>query len=256
MDFGTLIGLVAGLGMLVGAVLCSGPLAPFIDPSSLVLVIGGTCCAALVGFPSEHLAGVVAVLRNAFFSKAREPAEAVREMVRYAEVARREGVFALEECAAAAKDPFVVQGLHMVVDGDDPDLIETALTGHIEAMEARHAEGKALFESIGRLAPAFGMIGTLVGLVIMLKNMQDPSNIGPALALALLTTLYGAVLANLIALPLAEKLGRRSKQEILLKMIVVRAIRAIQSGDNPRLVERKLAILLPGSREISKRRAA
>jgi len=140
-----------------------------------------------------------------------------------------------------------VQGLHMVVDGCDPDLIESALTGHIEALEARHGEGRALFENLGRFAPAFGMIGTLVGLVIMLRDMHDPSNIGPALAMALLTTLYGAVLANLVALPLAEKLARRSKQEVLLKMIVLRGIRAIQCGDNPRLVGQKLGILLPSS---------
>jgi len=256
MDLGTIIGLIAGAGMLVGAILCSAPLSPFFDVSSLLMVVGGTCCAALVSFPGEHLAGLGAVLKKTLFSRTRDPREQVEELVRYAEVARRDGVFALERCAAASHDPFVVQGLHMVVDGADPDLIESALMGHIEALELRHSEGKALFDNIGRLAPAFGLIGTLVGLVIMLRNMRDPSNIGPALAMALLTTLYGAVLANLIALPLAEKLGRRSKQEILLKMIVVRGIRAIQCGDNPRLVERKLAIMLPSRHSDATRKAA
>jgi chemotaxis protein MotA len=171
----------------------------------------------------------------------------VGELVEYAEVARRDGVFALEQCAGQCRDPFVTQGLHMVVDGCDPDLIESTLLSHMDAMESRHAEGRALFENIGRFAPAFGMIGTLVGLVIMLRDLHDPSHIGPALAMALLTTLYGAVLANLVALPLAEKLARRSRQEVVLKLIAVRGIRAIQCGDNPRLVAQKLSVLLPSA---------
>lgn len=246
MDLGTIIGLLAGAGMLVGAVLCASPLAPFVHVPSLMMVVGGACCAAMISFPMEYLTAVVDILKKTIFTAARDPRELIADMVAYAEVARREGVFALEQCAQRTDDPFVVQGLHMVVDGSDPELIETALVEHIEALEARHAEGKALFENIGRFAPAFGMIGTLVGLVIMLREMHDPANIGPALAMALLTTLYGAVLANLIALPLAEKLARRSKQEVLLKMIAVRGIRAIQCGDNPRLVGQKLGILLPG----------
>ncbi len=255
MDFGTVIGLLAGVGMLLGAILCASPLEPFYHLPSLMMVVGGASCAALVSFPIERLAEVAGVLKKALFTTAREPRELVESLVRCAEVARREGVFALEQCAREMDDAFVVQGLHMVVDGCDPDLIESALMGHVEAMEARHAEGKALFDNLGRFAPAFGMIGTLVGLVIMLRDMRDPTNIGPALALALLTTLYGAVLANLVALPLAEKLARRSKQEVLLKMIAVQGIRAIQCGDNPRLVGHKLGILLPSSAKDSTRGA-
>lgn len=247
MDLGTIIGLLAGVGMLVGAILCASPLSPFVHVPSLMLVVGGTFCAAMISCPMEHFAEVVRVLKKALFTSAREPREVVEAMVGYAEVARRDGVFGLEQCARKLDDPFTVQGLHMVVDGCDPDLIESALMGHVEALEARHAEGKALFDNIGRFAPAFGMIGTLVGLVIMLRDMRDPTNIGPALALALLTTLYGAVLANLLALPLAEKLARRSKQEVLLKLIAMRGIRAIQCGDNPRLVGQKLGILLPSN---------
>jgi chemotaxis protein MotA len=115
----------------------------------------------------------------------------------------------------------------------------------LEAIEARHAEGKALFDNIGKFAPAFGMIGTLIGLVIMMKNMNDPNAIGPAMAVALLTTLYGALLANLFALPMAEKLGLRSREESLRKMIIIKGVMAIQSGDNPRIVEQKLKTFLP-----------
>jgi|CXWL01.1.fsa_nt_gi chemotaxis protein MotA len=255
MDLGTIIGLLAGVGMLLGAILCASPLTPFVHVPSLMMVVGGACCAALVSFPTEHLAAVAGILKKTIFSAARDPRAMVEAMVGYAEVARRDGVFALERCAKNTDDPFVVQGLHMVVDGCDPELIESALMGHIEALEARHAEGKALFDNVGRFAPAFGMIGTLVGLVIMLRDMRDPTNIGPALAMALLTTLYGAVLANLIALPLAEKLARRSRQEVLLKMIAVRGIRAIQCGDNPRLVWQKLNILLPAGGQAESRGA-
>lgn len=255
MDVGTIIGLVAGVGMLVGAILCTSPLTPFFHLPSLMMVLGGASCAALVSFPMEHLAAVSSMLKKAFFTAARNPRELVESMMNFAEVARRDGVFALERCAKDLDDPFVAQGLHMVVDGCDPDLIESTLMGHIEALEARHTEGKALFDNLGRFAPAFGMIGTLVGLVIMLRDMRDPTNIGPALALALLTTLYGTVFANLVAIPLGEKLARRSKQEVLLKMIAMRGIRAIQCGDNPRLVGQKLANLLPSNLDSSGRGA-
>lgn len=249
MDVGTVIGLLAGAGMLAGAILWASPLAPFVHLPSLMMVVGGSFCAALISFPTERLAAVAGVLRKALFTASREPRELVGDLVEYAELARRDGVFALEKCAQQCRDPFVVQGLHMVVDGCDPDLIEATLMSHIDALEARHAEGKALFDNVGRFAPAFGMIGTLVGLVIMLREMSDPSHIGPALAMALLTTLYGAVLANLVALPIAEKLARRSRQEVVLKLIAVRGIRAIQCGDNPRLVAQKLNVLLPAGRK-------
>jgi chemotaxis protein MotA len=142
-------------------------------------------------------------------------------------------------------DPFMVSGIQMAVDGTDPELIEAIMIGDLEAIEGRHFEGKALFETVGRFAPAFGMIGTLIGLVILLKNMEDPSTIGPAMAIALLTTLYGALVANVVALPLADKLARRSREEMLLKMIIVKGVMSIQSGDNPRIVEQKLKTFLP-----------
>ena len=162
-----------------------------------------------------------------------------------AEVARRDGILALENATAEIKDPFLVSGIQMAVDGTDPDQIESILLSDLEAVEARHADGKALFDSLGRYTPAFGMIGTLIGLVIMLKNMDDPSKIGPAMAVALLTTLYGALAANLVALPLADKLAIRSRDETAVKMIVIKGVMAIQTGDNPRIVEQKLKTFLP-----------
>jgi len=245
MDIATIIGLITGVALLLWAIMSKSDIAPFIDYGSVAIVGGGSLSAALISFPIHNLLGVAKVVKNCFFAKPRDPRDLISEMVKYAEIARRDGILALENATGSIKDPFLVSGIQMAVDGTDPDLIETIMMNDLEAVEARHAEGKGLFDNIGKFAPAFGMIGTLIGLVIMLKNMNDPSKIGPGMAVALLTTLYGALLANLVALPMAEKLGRRSRQESLLKMIVIKGGMAIQSGDNPRIVEQKLKTFLP-----------
>lgn len=245
MDIATIIGLITGSGLLLWAIMGKTDISAFIDPGSVAIVFGGSLAAALISFPIRNLIGIASVVKNCFFNRSGDPSSLISEMVRYAEVARRDGILALENVAGDIKDPFLVSGIQMAVDGTDPDLIEQVMLNDLEAVEQRHAEGKALFDNIGRFAPAFGMIGTLIGLVIMLGNMDDPSSIGPAMAVALLTTMYGAVLANLVALPLAEKLALRSRSEILLRMIVIKGVMAIQSGDNPRIVEQKLKTFLP-----------
>jgi len=245
MDIATIIGLISGTALLLWAIMGKSDLGTFLDGGSLLIVCGGSLAAALISFPMENILAVAKVVRNCFLSKARNPKELISEMVKYAEVARRDGILALENVTADIQDTFLVSGIQMAVDGTDPDLIETVMMNDLEAVEERHNDGKALFENIGKFAPAFGMIGTLIGLVIMLKFMDDPSKIGPAMAVALLTTLYGALLANLLALPMAEKLGVRSREEVLLKMIVIKGVMAIQSGDNPRIVEQKLKTFLP-----------
>ena len=246
MDIATLIGLISGTALLLWAIMGKSDLGTFVDYSSMAIVFGGSASAALISFPIRNVLAVAKVVKNCFLSKSRDPRELITEVVRYAEVARRDGILALENVTDDIDDPFIVSGVQMAVDGTDPDLIESIMMNDLEAVEARHAEGKALFDNIGKFAPAFGMIGTLIGLVIMLQNMNDPSAIGPGMAVALITTLYGALLANLVALPMAEKLGRRSREEVLLKMIVVKGVMAIQCGDNPRIVEQKLKTFLPG----------
>jgi len=236
MDIATIIGLIAGVSLLVWT---------FMDSSSVAIVCGGAVSAALIGFPLKNILGTVKVVKNCFFAKARNANDLIADMVRYAEIARRDGILSLENVTHEINDPFIVSGIQMAVDGTDPDLIQTIMMNDLETIESRHNEGKALFENIGKYAPAFGMIGTLIGLVIMLKNMNDPATIGPAMAVALLTTLYGALIANLVALPMADKLGLRSREELLLKMIVIKGVMAIQSGDNPRIVEQKLRTFLP-----------
>lgn len=245
MDIATVIGLIMGTGLLLWAIMTNTSLTTFMDAPSAAIVLGGAASAAMISFPIQNLLAIAKVVKNCFFTRARDPKELISEMVRYAEVARRDGILALENVTADIKDPFLVSGIQMAVDGTDPSLIEAIMINDLEAVETRHAEGKALFDNIGKYAPAFGMIGTLIGLVTMLQNMEDPSSIGPAMAVALITTLYGAVVANLFAMPLADKLGLRSRQEVLLKTIVVKGVMAIQSGDNPRIVEQKLKTFLP-----------
>lgn len=245
MDVATIIGLVMGVGLLLWAIMGKSDLSAFADAGSVAIVFGGSISAVLVAFPIKNVLGTIKVVRNCLFARSRDPIGLIADMVKYAEVARRDGILALENVTADINDPFLVSGIQMAVDGTDPDLIESIMMNDLEAVEARHASGKAIIESFGRYAPAFGMIGTLIGLVIMLKNMNDPSAIGPAMAVALLTTMYGAVTANLIALPLADKLGLRSREEVLIKMIIIKGVMAIQSGDNPRIVEQKLKTFLP-----------
>ena len=245
MDVATVIGLIMGVGLLLWAIMGKSDLGAFADAGSVAIVSGGSVSAVLVAFPIKNVLSTVKVVKNCLLAKSRSPVALIGDMVKYAEVARRDGILALENITGEITDPFLVSGIQMAVDGTDPDLIENIMMNDLEAVEARHADGKAILETFGRFAPAFGMIGTLIGLVIMLKNMNDPNAIGPAMAVALLTTMYGAVAANLIALPLADKLGLRSREETLIKMIIIKGVMAIQSGDNPRIVEQKLKTFLP-----------
>ncbi|MHC5109869.1 MAG: motility protein A [Planctomycetota bacterium] len=246
MDISTVIGIIAGIGLLLWAIMGKSDLGAFFDAGSVAIVLGGAISAALISFPLRNILGIAKVVKNCFFSKTKDPTELITDMVKYAEIARRDGILSLENVTNEIDDPFIVSGIQMAVDGTDPELIEQIMLNDLETIESRHSDGKALFDNIGRYAPAFGMIGTLIGLVIMLGNMQDPSSIGPAMAVALLTTMYGAVIANLLALPMADKLGIRSREEIMLKMIVIKGVMSIQSGDNPRIVEQKLMTFLPG----------
>ena len=245
MDIATLIGLLSGVGLIVWAIVQKSDLDNFVDPSSVAIVIGGSVAAALISNPLKDFLGVAKVIKNAFFTKASDPKKLIGDLVGYAEIARRDGILSLESTTKDIEDEFVVRGIQMAVDGTDPELIEQILTSDVDALVERHSHGKALLDGVGRYAPAFGMIGTLIGLVCMLQDMDDPSKIGPGMAVALLTTLYGALLANLVALPLADKLGVRSDEELLSKMIILRGVMSIQSGDNPRIVEQKLKTFLP-----------
>lgn len=245
MDIATIIGITLGLALVAGAIVMKTSILTFVDPASVAIVIGGTIAASLVSFPLGNVLKILGVVKKAFFTKPVDPVVHVSHLVKLAEIARRDGILSLESHLASGDfDEFLTRGLRMAIDGQDPTVIETAMEQEIETIMERHSNGKSLFDAIGKYAPAFGMVGTLIGLVVMLQNMQNPDDIGPAMAVALLTTFYGSLLANLIALPIADKLGLRSSQEVAAKLLILRGVMSIQAGDNPRIVQQKLMAFL------------
>jgi len=244
-DIATLIGLVLGAIVVVGAVLLGGQAGMFIEPVSVVVVFGGAIAAVFTAFPLGDILSLPKIMMKAFFAKSQDPDKLIGQVVGFAEIARRDGILSLENHIHEMDDPFIVQGVQMAVDGTDPELIEAILEQDLENLMVRHEQGKSMLDALGRYAPAFGMIGTLIGLVAMLGAMEDPSNIGAGMAVALLTTLYGAILANVVFLPLADKLQRRNDEEVLIKTIIIKGVISIQAGDNPRVVQQKLKTFLP-----------
>ncbi len=250
MDIGTLLGFLAGFGLIFGSIILGQGLGFFIDIKSMMIVMGGTLGATLVAYPMQDVKNMLSALSKAFFHTSRPVAELVPRMVEYGRVARRDGVLALENVADEADDPFMSQGIQLVVDGTEPELTRQILEVEIDKVEQRHRVSAGVLESMGNFSPAFGMIGTLIGLIFMLQSLDDPSSIGPSMSIALVTTFYGAVLANLVFLPLAEKLKKRSGEELLFKEMALAGILSIQSGDVPRIVEQKLNTFLPpGARQ-------
>jgi chemotaxis protein MotA len=246
-DLATVIGLVMGSALLIWSVMSGSELKNFINYPSVAIVIGGASAAVLISFPLRSVMGLFKTCKNAFFSRPNNSAKLISDMVSYAEVARRDGILSLENMTKDIDDEFVVRGIQMAVDGIDPELIEQIMVSELESLADRHAHNKGVLDAIGKYAPAFGMIGTLVGLVQMLQGMDDPSKIGPGMAVALLTTLCGAVVANLLAGPLGDKLAKRNEEEMLLNTLIIKGVMSIQSGDNPRIVEQKLKTFLPPS---------
>lgn len=259
MDIGTIIGLVLAISAIfIGIILGGGSIGAMIDSTSIAVVLCGTIGAIVVTCPLGRLLKFHKVVMQAVFGSQPDAVQTIKDLVRYAEVARREGILSLENLISEMKDPFIVRGVKMAVDGTDPELIREIMETELEALMDRHSQAKKVLDNIGKYAPAFGMIGTLMGLIFMLKNMDDPSAIGPGMAVALITTLYGALIANIAAGPLADKLSVKDTDEVLVKTIVISGVMAIQSGDNPRVVESKLTTFLPPSRreEVSVEEAA
>ncbi len=243
MDLSTIIGIILGASLVLAAI--GGGIASFIDIPSALIVIGGGIAATLTSLPLKKVLAGPKVIKNAFFTKKVSNSDLVAEVVRFGEIARRDGILALEGVMGEVEDPFLARALQLAVDGSDPEIIAETMQSEMDNLATRHRGGKQVMELLGKYAPAFGMIGTLVGLVLMLNNMSDPDMIAPSMAVALLTTLYGAMLANMVALPLADKLQVRTDEELARMGIVAEGIIAIQSGDNPKVVEQKLQIFLP-----------
>ena len=234
----------------------SAPFSAFIDIPSALVVLGGSMAAGLMSFPLKSMLGAPLVVKNAFFNKATAIPQLIEQIVSLADTARRDGLLALESRLDEIDNNFIILGVQMAVDGTRAEVIEDIMRTEVDAVATRHRDGKSILDQLGRFAPAYGMIGTLMGLIMMLSDMSDPSSIGAGMAVALITTLYGAIAANVVFIPFAEKLGFINKQELLAMEITVRGIMAIQSGENPRVIEQKLSTFLPPKARAAMKEAA
>jgi len=246
MDLATLIGIISAFGLVILAILLNGSLTIFIRLDALMIVVGGTLGTTLINYPLREMFGTINVVKNAFFAGGGADSEGViKKFVELSSKARREGILALESDVKEIPDEFMKKGLQMSVDGLEPQSIEEILATEIDYLRGRHQVGAEIFSTMGTFAPALGMIGTLVGLVQMLQSMDDPSSIGPAMAVALLTTFYGSMMANLVCIPIAGKLKARSKEETLIKEMVVEGVLSLTRGENPRILEQKMLAYVP-----------
>jgi chemotaxis protein MotA len=251
MDLGTVVGLVLSLTLLGGAMAMGVGLGPYIDVPSILIVFGGTTGALLIGFRMEQMKNLFKVFMVAIKPTQENIPELIKKMVDYSTKARRDGILALENDANNEANEFLKKGLSMAVDGNEPDNIRDLLEIEMEQTSSRHKNNADIFDRMAGFAGAMGMIGTLIGLVAMLLNMADPSAIGPAMAVALLTTMYGAIIGNVIGTPINNILIIRDGEEMLSKTLILEGIMAIQAGDNPRALEAKLLSFLPPNERVS-----
>jgi len=247
MDFATMVGLVGGMAIVLTSILMGSPLSTFVNVPSLLVVVGGTMMVTLMRFRMGQCFGSLGIALKTFKSKLIKPEELIKKSVELATVVRREGLLALEN--QQVDDPFFTKGLRLVVDGLDPDFVRKVLERDMVQTLDRHVIGQQIFKKVGEAAPAMGMVGTLIGLVQMLSDMGDPKSIGPAMAVALLTTLYGAMVAHMFALPIADKLKARTNEEVVNKRLVIETITSIQEGRNPRVMEELLKSYLPQKKQ-------
>jgi len=245
-DLATLIGILGAIGFVVMAMVQGGDIGMFINGPSVLIVFGGTIFVVLAQYTLGQFFGAGKVAAKAFMFKIEAPDVLIEKVVEMADAARKGGFLALEE--AEIENPFMQKGVDMLVDGHDVDVVRETLSKDIKMTSERHEFGANIFKAMGDVAPAMGMIGTLIGLVAMLSNMDDPKAIGPAMAVALLTTLYGAFLANVVCLPISVKLGNRANEEELNQKLVLDGIIGIADGQNPRVIEGILKNYLAASK--------
>jgi chemotaxis protein MotA len=249
LDIATLIGLIGGFGIIIGAIATGGDVMLFVNIPSILIVVGGTTMVVLMQVSMADFIGSFKIAMKAFFYQTYDSKQLIDDAVQLADVARKNGLLALE--GQEINNDFLKKGIGLCVDGHDPALVKKMLVKDIDLTIERHEIGQNMFKNMGVVAPAMGMIGTLVGLVQMLANMSDPASIGPAMAVALLTTLYGAVIANAFANPLAEKLAVASRFERVNRQLIMEIIGGIQEGMNPRVLEQLLQNFLPANQRPS-----
>ena len=259
MDLGTIIGIASGFALVLLTIVTGGAgVANYVSLQSILVVVGGSFAAMLVANPLARMLGIVKYIRIALRTPDWQEEKIISDLVSFSERARREGLLALEDNLDEVEDEFMRKGIQLVVDGTDPDIIKSILYHDLNEVQSRHESGIRIFEDWGKIAPAFGMIGTLIGLIQMLVNLGgDAAVIGAGMAVALITTFYGSLFANLVLVPLKTKLEDRDKEETRVKEIVVEGILSIQSGDNPRiLLEKLISFLPPQQREVLRQESA
>ena len=254
MDIGTLIGLVTGVALLLVSILQDGSLGAFINAPGLMVVVGGTLAATLISEQLGNVIGAFKVALKAFFGKSISIEDTIKRISELAVIVRKEGLLALEN--QEIEHPFLAKGIRFAVDGIPPEEIRVAMRTELVGLKQRHKRGHKMFRFIASTAPAMGMVGTLIGLVQMLQALDDPASIGPAMAVALLTTLYGAVAAFLIFGPIAQKLEHKTSEETANMMVIVDGLDSILKGENARVVQEKLSGHLAPSQRTTEEEAA
>lgn len=252
MDLATLIGVVFGVVCLVISILISGSLMAFYNLPSIFITVGGGLAATMISYKLKEFSKIFKLIGLAFISKRAKTIDTIALMVKLSEKTRREGLLAIESELEQIEDPFISRSLQLVVDGVESETVKDYMNMEIANMEARHAVGISILKTLAAEFPAWGMIGTMIGLIIMLGGLDDPSSIGPAMSVSLITTFYGCVLANFICLPLSDKLQKNNDNEVFIKEMIVEAVISIQAGENPKMMEYKLRVFLtPEERELS-----
>ena len=247
MEITTIGGIFAGLGLVVFGIVLSGDICSFIDIPSIVIVFGGVIASTVVSFPLKQLKSLVKVMGKAFKKSEIDLNNDIDLIIDLAQKARREGLLALEDAVDKIDNEFLKKGGRLLVDGCDPELIKSIMEAELDFLQERHAQGRAMLDTMSAFAPAFGMIGTLIGLINMLKNLSDTDALGPNMSVALVTTFYGVMIANLICTPLSKKLKARSSKEYYQKQMFLEGLLSIQDGENPRIIREKLSAFLAPS---------
>lgn len=256
MDPASLFGFIIAWVMLIGSIIISGnPLALYWDVGSLILVVVGSIAATIMASHGSHAKKIPTYIGLVFKKQSYNIQDTITQLVGFAESARKDGLLSLDDAVKDIQDPFLSGGLRLVVDGTDPLIIAKIMQLEIEKLDDRHSEASGVFDTWVALAPAFGMLGTVMGLVGMMANLSDTASIGKGMALALITTFYGSIVANVIAMPMGSKLKVINQEELFLKEIMMEGVLGIQSGDNPRILEQKLFSFLavrqrPASKEL------
>jgi chemotaxis protein MotA len=240
----TRVGIIAGLLFIGISIMLNGEIIYYFNLPSIFIVVGGVLASTVVAYPMKMLTSLVKVINNAFVSHEVDLNAEMEKIIRLANIARREGILSLESMMGGENDPFLKKGVLLIVDGTDPDLVRGIMETDLALIKERHSQGQAVLYTMSAFSPAYGMIGTLIGLINMLRNLSATDKLGPNMAVALITTLYGVVLANLVFTPLAKKLKFQGDEECLRKELLLEGILSIQDGENPRIIREKLTSFL------------